>query len=493
MKGPLIERGAADRIAHWREHPSVMVKELFHVDPDPWQEEALEAFPSNPRIAMKACKGPGKTGVLAWLGWNYLLTRPHPKIGAISVTATNLADGLWTEMAKWQNESTFLKAKFEWTKSRIFAKDHPETWFMSAKSWSQSADATQQANTLAGFHADYVMFLIDESGSMPTNILVAAEASFAGTKEAHIVQAGNPESLEGMLYHAATKARHLWHVIEITGDPDDPKRSPRIPIEYAREQIAQWGGRDNPWVMVNILGKFPPASLNALIGYEEVREAMKRYYRDYEIGNSARVIGVDVALDGGDQSVIAKRHGLQFHPFKKYRNIAPHQGAGVVAREWQDWGADAVFIDATGGFGSGWLDQLMLLGRSPIGIKFSSDAAKKERYFNKRAEMAFEFVEWIKRGGALPDDTNLASSLASTTYSFKGDRFLLEPKIAVKAKIGFSPDEMDACMLTFAQPVVPLGSQQILRPRTQAPYDPFAEFDRVVADGRRESRFDPFA
>ena len=36
---------------------------------------------------MKACKGPGKTAVLAWLAWNFLLTRAHPKIAVTSITA----------------------------------------------------------------------------------------------------------------------------------------------------------------------------------------------------------------------------------------------------------------------------------------------------------------------------------------------------------------------------------------------------------------------
>ena len=39
--------------------------------------------------------------VLAWLAWNFLLTRREPKIAATSITATNLADNLWAEMAKW--------------------------------------------------------------------------------------------------------------------------------------------------------------------------------------------------------------------------------------------------------------------------------------------------------------------------------------------------------------------------------------------------------
>jgi Domain of unknown function DUF302 len=65
------------------DHPAKMVREIFGARPDPWQEEALELFPTTPRIAMKACKGPGKSTVLAWLAWNYLLTRPHPKIAMV--------------------------------------------------------------------------------------------------------------------------------------------------------------------------------------------------------------------------------------------------------------------------------------------------------------------------------------------------------------------------------------------------------------------------
>ena len=43
-----------------------------------------------------------------------------------------------------------------------------------------------------------------------------------------IVQAGNPTHLEGPLYRACTGERSLWHVVEITADPDDPKRSTRV-------------------------------------------------------------------------------------------------------------------------------------------------------------------------------------------------------------------------------------------------------------------------
>jgi hypothetical protein len=48
-------------------------------------------------------------------------------------------------------------------------------------------------------------------------------------------------------------------VIEITGDPDSPKRSTRIDPAWARAQILQYGA-DNPWVLANVFGKFPSSS-----------------------------------------------------------------------------------------------------------------------------------------------------------------------------------------------------------------------------------------
>ncbi len=443
---------AEDGLRRWRVDPVAFVEEVFGVTPDPWQADVLMAFPHNQRMAMKACKGPGKTCVLAWLIWNFMITRPFPKIAATSITADTLADTLWSELAKWQQKSELLKSTFTWTKTRIFANDYPETWFCSARPWSKSADSSQQGNTLAGLHADYIMFVLDESGGIPDSIMAAADAALSSCVEGHIIQAGNPTHLTGPLYRASTVERRLWHVTEITADPDDPKRTPRVKIEWAKEQIEKYG-RDNPWVLINVFGQFPPSSLNALIGPDEVLEATKRFYRPQEYTASAKILGIDVAREGVDTSVIFPRQGLQLFPPLQYRNIDGTQGAGAAARKWNDWEADACFIDDTGGFGSSWIDNLRRLGYSPIGVHFSEKSGSP-RYFNKRTEMMFEFVQWIKDGGAIPEIPELHAALTQTTYTFKGDKLIIEPKDQIKEKLGYSPDHMDAAMLTFAHPVL---------------------------------------
>jgi phage terminase large subunit len=87
-------------------------------------------------MAMKACAGPGKTALLAWLGWNFLLTRPHAMVGATSVNAANLRANPWTELARWYAapRAGLLRALFTMTKTEVFAIEHPQTWRLEAGS-----------------------------------------------------------------------------------------------------------------------------------------------------------------------------------------------------------------------------------------------------------------------------------------------------------------------------------------------------------------------
>jgi phage terminase large subunit len=477
-----LAKPVSDKIKFWREHPDIFVREVFGATPDPWQDEVLKAFPSKQRIAMCASRGPGKSCCLAWLAWNFLVTRPHPKIVATSISGDNLRDGLWTELAKWREKSPLLKSTFVWQKERIFAKEYSETWWMSARQWAKSADLSALGNTLAGFHEDYVLAILDESGGMPNQILDSAEAALSSCKEGHIVQAGNPTHVEGPLYRACkTPERKLWYVVEINGDPDDPKRSTRVNLQWAREQIEKFG-RDNPWVIVNVFGRFPEHSFNSLLSLEEVQAAINRRYRDEEFHRFPKIIGVDVARFGDDSSVLFPRQGLQaFDPWQ-YRNLDGTQGAEVTVRKWNEFQTDACFIDNTGGYGASWIDNLIRLGKAPIGVHFSEKSSDPQ-YYNKRTEMAFLLANWIKQGGAIPNIRELTEALVQTTYNFRNEKLLLEEKEDIKETLGYSPDHMDALMLTFAFPVEKSDNISTTIGKHQINYDPFSR-DRVSNDNQ---------
>lgn len=457
------------------------VRDMFQVEPDAWQVEVLRAFPKHNRLAGSACKGPGKTALMAWLGWNFLATRPHCKVPCTSVTGDNLKDGLWTEFAKWQKRSPFLSAKFIHTATRIVAKDHPKTWWASARAWSQDAEAGQQANTLAGLHEDYLLFLIDEVSDIPDGVVSAAEAALTGGIETKLVIMGNPTRTDGPLWRAVGADRHLWHVTRITGDPDDPNRSPRIDINEARAQIAKYG-RESHIVRVNILGLFPERQADKLLDVGDIEKAMERSMGEAAFNTQAKIIGLDVARFGDDAAILSPRQGRMCFRQKEFRGLNNVELAEQLIKAIEKWDADAAFVDG-GGNGSGVIDVCHSRGYTGrvFEVQFGMRAMDSERFENKRTEMYWNAAEWVKNGGCLPRDPLLQAELTAPTYWFdKKQRVCLESSQDVKARLGRSPDRASGFVLTFAGPVLARAQQQLAAAASAGrssshDYDPFEE------------------
>lgn len=502
------KRKVWEKLRRWREHPITMVREEFQAEPDPWQADVLEAFPHNPRLVMKACKGPGKTTVLSWLSWNFLATRPHPRIGATSITGANLDSALWPEMAKWMNRSPYLRDQFVWTKTQIVHRKHFATWWMQARSWPKQADAQAQADALGGLHEDYAMWVLDEMGGYPQSLMATVEAVLASGIECHIIGAGNPTHTTGPLYRACTVDRALWKVFTITGDPENPKAwvySPRVmkkregglltPLEHAKQQIAQYG-RDNPWVMVNILGEFPPSSINALLGIEEVQEAMLRKLRPAVYQHMQKRLGIDVARFGDDRTVIFPRQGLaSFRPIvmrhERGSAVSNDIAARIVAAKAR-WGSELELIDDTVGWAHGVIDALRVGGIAVVPVNYAGKALDP-RYKNRRSEMWLKGATFIRDGGSLPNIPEMIGELTEPTYTFANGQFILEPKELVKERIGRSPDLADAYMLTHAMEDLPGEFMEKMRGRNKAARDADPFEMAIEGPGRADHDADPFA
>lgn len=472
---------AVEAIRVWRNDPVRFVRDCFGAEPDEWQKEALYEYLKNRRLAMKASKGVGKSCIMSWMILHFLTCYANPKIAVTSISGQNLKDGLWSELGLWISKSPLHKEAFEFTKTRIYLKTSPETWFVSARTWAKGADPNQQANTLAGLHAENIMFVLDESGGIPDAVAAAAEAALSGGGNCKLIMSGNPTHLEGPLYRACTKERHLWALITINSDPNNPKRSPRVSIEWAREQIEKYGN-DSPYVLVNVFGEFPPSSLNALLGPDIVEEAMKRKYSDKMFSYSQKRLGVDVALYGDDNTVIFPRQGLCAFKPVILKNAKPRDISARVIAAKLKWGSELEFVDCSGGFGSGVVDNMEQSGYNPIQVQFAGKPIEN-RFLNKRAEIWWLMKEWIEKGGCLPNIPELVSELTAATYTLKNGKFMIEPKDLIKERIGRSPDLADGLACTFALPDAPAKTKSdiILSAHTKNhnqtlhEWDPFAE------------------
>jgi phage terminase large subunit len=446
-------------VERWKAKPVEFVRECFGAEPDPWQRQVLEAFPNNQRISMQACRGPGKTCVLAWLIWNFMLNE-NCNIAAVSLSGANLRSNLWKELSVWYSRSEFLKASYEMNSKRIHAIDHMNTWYCDSRTWTREANDEMAGETLQGLHAPFCMVILDESGGMPESLMMAARGILANAEpggKKRIVQAGNPTRLAGPLYNASTVERPDWFVVEITGDPDSPLRSPRVDIEEARKAIAQYG-RNHPFVMVTILGQFPPSSFNSLIGPNDMKAAIGRHIPLSSFDRAAKTIGIDVARYGDDETVVWPRQGLAAFEPTHFKNAHPDDIAGFVAGLFMEWNADAVEVDATGGFGDGVVDSLGRIGITALRVQFAGKPIDDRKFFNKRSEIIWLLCDWIKNGGAIapgPWADKLTQELTKMEYTFKGDKIIIEEKEMIKAKIGRSPDYSDALACSFAFPVAP--------------------------------------
>ena len=162
--------------------------------------------------------------------------------------------------------------------------------------------------------------------------------------------------------------------------------------------------------------------------------------------------------------------------------------AGHVAQAEETWRADGTIVDGTGGYGSGVIDAGQTMGRTWFDCQFAGKAFSP-KYANKRAEIWFLMAEWVRNGGALPEIPELVGELTTPTYSFQGDKFIVEPKEDIKKRLGRSPDYADALAVTFAFPIakkhVTPHVHQNLRD-----FDPIANAVQVARAHRSE--YDPF-
>lgn len=474
MPYPVVDP-AGSVLAEWRNNPALMANALWHIDLDRWQARALEAYAAAPRtrVCLRACAGPGKSFLLAIAGIHHLLCHgdeyEHPVGVAVSCTGANLRDTLWRTLAELHGRSPILSRLFRHTAEAYVHYDYPSVWRISARSYAHGASPAEQGRTLSGLHGRWVMVLIDEAGDMSPAVGRSAEQAIGNCDVGRVMVAGNPTSQTGLLYEASTRLSNLYRVIRITGDPDDPERSPRIPLDWASEQIALYG-RDNPWVQAYILGEFPQGGLNQLMSVDEVETSMARNPPPETYNHSQKRLGVDVARYGDDRTVIFGRQGLMAHIPGEMRGASTMEVAARVAKAMSEWDSEAEFIDGTGGYGAGVIDVLRQGGSHVVEVNFSG-SPEDPQYRNKRAEMWFRMANWVKAGGALPRVEGLARELTAPTYSFVGGKFALEEKEQIKKRMGFSPDIADALALTFAWEERPGGDSPVLRRRRSVKVD----------------------
>lgn len=486
-------------IVRWRMDAAAFARECLGVEKlDKWQETALRILSEDKPLiflAMIACKGPGKSFILAVAGLWWWFTRRYAQVICTSITADNLKLGTWKEIVGLFNSSPILRSVGEVRSDRILMLESPTNWFIAAMSWAKDANAYSQASTLAGLHGPCMMYLGDECGDYSLGVLPAAEAmgNNAGVdgNEARIIVAGNPTDESGPL-GAIVRQPQKWRRIHITADPDDPERTTRVPAELARAEI-ELKGRDHPHTRVNLLGLFPLSALTTLLSPDDVLTSMKRKLTDLDWHWAQKRLSVDVARFGLDKTVICFRQGVKLGPYVELQGADTQEVAARVAIAKERTGAEVVIVDADG-LGGGVVDALRVAGIQVHAVH-SAGKPVSPKYYNRRAEMASELADWVKTRGVVPaGKSELEQELSTIRYSFLKGKILIEDKDDIRKRLGRSCDYFDATALSFALPdaaaVDPIQSLMLMHAKNRAMER--GDWNPIEDGGAHRGDFDPW-
>lgn len=187
-------------------------------------------------------------------------------------------------------------------------------------------------------------------------------------------------------------------------------------------------------------------------------------------GYGPLIVGVDPSRFGDDRFSIAWRRG------RKVPKVESRSKIGTV--EALAWLRDIIdqdkpvrmFIDAGGGgdrlydilesWGEPYSKVIKLVnfGGSPqTGTRVMRDGTKRPGPVDRRAEMWMRSRDWLEQpaGADIPDSDTLQSDACGPTYTYQttDQRLRLESKEQMRSRGVRSPDEWDAVVLTFAEPV----------------------------------------
>jgi hypothetical protein len=437
--------------------------------PEPWQSRLLislgdglirrrervgEIISEAVRLAVASGHGIGKSALVSWLILWALSTLRNTRGVVTANTEAQLRTKTWPELAKW-HQLCLNRDWFTYTATALHSATPAleRTWRVDAITWSES-----NIEAIAGLHnkGRRAFALFDEASAIDEPVWETIEGALtdAGTE---LVWAafGNPTRNSGRFKECFPGGRfaHRW-----LGEQIDSRS-----VSFTNKaQIAEWVadyGEDSDFVRMRVRGVFPRLGARQFIPSDRIDAAITRPL--VEDPTAPLVMGVDIARQGEDQTVIRFRRGLDARsiPAIKFRIPDLMEVASRVMEQVNAHSPDAVFVDATG-MGVGVCDRLAQLGCSTaVGVNFANKAERTDggdaqaRYANKRAEMWGFMKEWC-RTGCLPDDRALAADLGNVEYGYDAsDAILLERKDDMKRRGLASPDDGDALGLTFAFPV----------------------------------------
>lgn len=436
-------------------------------------------------MAVRSGHKVSKSRTAAVIAQWFAITRPGARVVLTSATARQIRFILWRELRSMCQSVVGIEAE-EFTPERSLngapfwtaddiqdlkqekqlgellgadLYDDPGTGLRFPNGSEIFGFSTNQPENMAGISGADILFIIDEASGVPESIFEAIEGNRAGG--AKLLLLSNPTRTSGTFFEAFHAKRQFWgegliHVSSeespnVTGEASIPGLATAAWVD---EKRAEWG-EDSVLFQVRVRGNFPSADARAVITLDTVDAARERYATTEADGPLS--LGLDPAYTG-DASALAAVRGHWAAPLMTWHGLDSLQLAHAIQLHLPNLrrGTEPTQINVeVNGLGYGVYSALCALKIPNVkvnAINVSNSPtitpkADEPGYANLRAQLWFGLADWIK-DGAIPHDSLLESDLVAPLWEtdLRG-RTKIEPKDAIRAKLGRSPDRGDALAL----------------------------------------------
>ncbi len=337
------------RLPVYRKDPVKFAVEILGVNPDRIQRKILWDVYRYDLTAVKSGHGIGKTFCASITTLWWISCYPNSRAVTTAPTGRQVREVLWAEIHKLSRR-TILTSFMRFLTTKIEITKH----------WGAIGISSDRPENIEGFHADYLLFIIDEAKGVIQDIFNAVMGTQTTKPKVLIISTPSPNPL-GEFFNAFKKGS-VYHTIEVSCF-DSPRPGMKKYIKMMKKKY----GENSPIYQMKVLGKFPDISEDTLIPWKHVNAAVKRKITlDPEI-KFIRILACDPARFGMDKTVIVifdwqkekDRWLKKMVHGESHIKKSTTWTAGRIKELDDKWHCDQLRVDCGGGdIGAGVVDQL---------------------------------------------------------------------------------------------------------------------------------------
>lgn len=469
----------------YRDNPVLFAEEILGVVLWQFQKDFLNACVTTRRVAVAGGRKIGKDFVCAVLILWWFCTRPRARVVMTATTAKQVDDILWSEVKRLYREAgKCLACKKADPHDMSIARPCPHSQIIDGDINEKAGTGlkgpgdrfvnglvAREAEGAAGVsRGPSLLYIIDEASGVSDEQHRAIRGNFAGGGTEVLIS--NPTRSEGFFFDAFHKHKEqsppLYFTMQVSSRTTPNYVTGRMVFEglamrdWVDEEEREYG-RDSPFVKMHVNGEFVLAEDGKIVTVHQIEQAIARY--EDTKGEGRLFIGLDPAGPGGfgDESAFAARRGKKVVDLQAARGLTADAHLvwllGFIAKNKRKGDLKPiVLLDASGDVGSKVRNVLAAHGDRDfefVPVMPGADPMRQKAiFFKHRDELYQNLADWLRDGGAIPDDARLRKDLHAASWDTSGNNKKMKAthKREIVKQLGRSPDRGDAVMLACWEP-----------------------------------------